>query len=157
MTKGAQLTIGATLIFALLSWYGYTNLESGSTFQYFQTLDEFMAQSAGDESLVGRSLRVHGYVAPGTIDRNLDAKHVKFEVQNDPPHGSPGAAEQTLSILYQSLETPDLFQDAAEVVVEGQLAMNSGEMVFVADNVLAKCPSKFEANAEVEDGASTRL
>ncbi len=156
MSKGAQLTIGASLIFGLLSWYGYTNLEGGSTFQYYQTLDEFLAQNQGDQAMVGRSLRVHGYVAPGSIDRNLAAKHVTFEVQNDPPHKSPDDVT-TLSILYRSLETPDLFQDGADVVVEGELTMESGELVFLADNVLAKCPSKFEANAEVPPEGSTSL
>jgi len=157
MSKGAQLTLGATLIFGLLSWYGYTNLEAGSTFQYFQTLDEFLAQSENEEEWVGRSLRVHGYVALGTIDRNLDAKSVRFEVQNDPPHATPGETGETLNVVYRSLETPDLFQDAAEVVVEGELTMAAGERVFLADNVLAKCPSKFEANAEVPGDATAPL
>ncbi len=156
MSKGVQLAIGATLIFGLLSWYGYTNLESGSTFQYYQSLDEFLASAEGDGALVGKSLRVHGYVAPGTIDRNLQAKHVTFEVQNDPPHKNPDSGA-TLSILYQSLETPDLFRDGADVVVEGKLAMQAGQPVFMAENVLAKCPSKFEANAEVPQGEATSL
>ena len=38
----------------------------------------------------------------------------------------------------------DLGADGAEVVVEGRLTDGA---VFVADNVLAKCPSKFEAQA----------
>ena len=52
-------------------------------------------------------------------------------------------------MVYASLETPDLFKDGAEVVVEGELAYRDGS--FHADNVLAKCPSKFEA-AEAEGG-----
>jgi len=156
MSKGVQLAIGATLVFGLLSWYGYSSLEGGSTFQYYQTLDEFLANTRNDASMVGRSLRVHGYVAPGTIDRNLQARQVTFEVQNDPPHKNPDA-DTTLSILFRSLETPDLFQDGADVVVEGTLAMNTGQPVFMADNVLAKCPSKFEANAEVPQAEATSL
>ena len=156
MSKGVQLAIGATLVFGLLSWYGYSSLERGSTFQYYQTLDEFLANTRNDASMVGRSLRVHGYVAPGTIDRNLQARQVTFEVQNDPPHKNPDA-DTTLSILFRSLETPDLFQDGADVVVEGTLAMNTGQPVFMADNVLAKCPSKFEANAEVPQAEATSL
>jgi cytochrome c-type biogenesis protein CcmE len=35
---------------------------------------------------------------------------------------------------------PDMFMDGAEVVVEGHL----GEKTFVAQKVLAKCPSKYE-------------
>jgi cytochrome c-type biogenesis protein CcmE len=37
-----------------------------------------------------------------------------------------------------------MFKDGAEVVVEGRLDAQS---VFLADNVMAKCPSKFEAKA----------
>jgi cytochrome c-type biogenesis protein CcmE len=147
MTKGAQLAVGATLIFSLLGWYGYTNLEAASTFLYYKNLDEFLALTQSSGEMNGKSLRVHGYVSPGTIERNLQAKHVTFEVQNEPPHKS-GADPHTLSVLYQGLETPDLFQDGADVVVEGTLSKNAVGNLFIADNLLAKCPSKFEANAD---------
>ena len=94
----------------------------------------------------GRHARVHGYVALGSIERDVEAKRVSFRVQNDPPHAG-GAPGQTLEVVYASLETPDLFKDGAEVVVEGHLAMVQGSPVFQADNVMAKCPSKFEAQA----------
>jgi cytochrome c-type biogenesis protein CcmE len=144
--KGLQITIGAVVVTVLLGWYGYTNLQQqGTSFQYFQTLDEFLAQPPPPK--VG--LRVHGYVANASIERDLEGKEVRFEVQNDPPH-SAGDSDQTLTVLYASLETPDLFKDGAEVVVEGYLHEASGEPVFVAENVMAKCPSKFEAKLAVE-------
>jgi cytochrome c-type biogenesis protein CcmE len=37
-----------------------------------------------------------------------------------------------------------MFKDGAEVVVEGRVQPDA---VFLADNVMAKCPSKFEAQA----------
>ena len=46
------------------------------------------------------------------------------------------------------LETPDLFKDGSEVVLEGRMVRTDAEMVFHADKVFAKCPSKFEASAE---------
>jgi cytochrome c-type biogenesis protein CcmE len=49
-------------------------------------------------------------------------------------------------VVYSSLETPDLFKDGAEVVVEGRLA-GSDHRTFEATHILAKCPSKFEAKA----------
>jgi cytochrome c-type biogenesis protein CcmE len=68
---------------------------------------------------------------------------VRFLVQNDPPHAG-GLAGPTIQVRYMSLETPDLFKDGAEVVVEGSVEPGqAGEPVIVADNVLAKCPSKF--------------
>ncbi len=143
MSKGVQIAIGATVIAGLLGWYGSTQLGDGSSFQYFQNLEEFHATSA---QMVGRSARVHGYVAIESIERDLEAKRVRFSVQNDPPHsGSP--IGRTLVVEYGSLETPDLFKDGAEVVVEGRLVMAQGKAVFDANNVMAKCPSKFEAKA----------
>jgi cytochrome c-type biogenesis protein CcmE len=143
MSKGVQIAIGASAIALLLGWYGMTQLDEGLSFQYFQNLEEFHA--SGPE-MVGQSVRVHGYVAAESIERDLAGQQVRFSVQNEPPH-SGGPIGETLTVVYGSLETPDLFKDGAEVVVEGQLVMAGGVAVFEANNVMAKCPSKFEAKA----------
>jgi cytochrome c-type biogenesis protein CcmE len=87
---------------------------------------------------------VHGYVADGTIERDVDGKQVRFTVQELAPHAG-GTAEGAMPVVYASLEVPDLFKDGAEVVVEGELL---GDGSFAATNLLAKCPSKFEAAQE---------
>jgi cytochrome c-type biogenesis protein CcmE len=139
MSKGVQIAIGASAIALLLGWYATTGLESIGTFRYFQTLEEFQA-----EGEYGMPVRIHGFVAPGSIVRDVPAKEVRFAVQNDPPHQA-GRSAHVLSVVYAGLETPDLFKDAAEVIVEGKLDGSAGTAIFLADNVLAKCPSKFEA------------
>ena len=144
MSKGAQIAIGAGIVALLLGWFAWTNLREGVAFQYYQSLDEFIAQGA---ALEGQALRVHGYVANESIHRNLDAKHVRFTVQNDPPHAGL-AAGRTLDVLYLGLDTPDMFKDGAEVVLEGRLQHHDTETVFLADNVMAKCPSKFEGQGQ---------
>jgi cytochrome c-type biogenesis protein CcmE len=153
MTKGAQIAIGAGVIAALLGWYGYANLGQEGTYQYYKTVAEFRA--AADE-VQGKELRVHGYVATQSIDRRLETKRVRFAVQNDPPHAGI-ASGQLLIVEYQGLDTPDLFKDGAEVVVEGRLEREDGELLFVADNVLAKCPSKFQAEVGSERATGTAL
>jgi cytochrome c-type biogenesis protein CcmE len=147
LSKGAQLSVAALLVAALLGWYGYSNL-GGDSFTYYQTLEEFQAAGAtpGDQAL-----RVHGYVANESIERDLPGRQVRFVVQNDPPHAAANSSTDTrLTVIYKSLETPDLFKDGAEVVVEGRLEGMDGETIFVADNVMAKCPSKFQAEARSE-------
>jgi cytochrome c-type biogenesis protein CcmE len=141
MSKGVQIAIGATAIALLLGWYGMSQVDDGLSFDYFQDLNEFHASAP---QMVGRSARVHGYVAEQSIERDLEAKLVRFAVQNNPPHAG-GPVGETLLVVYESLETPDLFKDGAEVVVEGQLVMARGGQVFKANNVMAKCPSKFQA------------
>ncbi len=147
MSKGVQIAGGATLIALLLGWYAASNLQAGATFAYYQTLEEFLATGAEESDV-----RVHGYVALGTIEREVAAQRVRFSVQNDPPHRA-GASGEMLPVLFASLETPDLFKDGAEIVVEGQLAGHGRDAVFHADKLFAKCPSKFEAASLAPPGA----
>lgn len=138
MSKGLQIALGGLAVAVLLGWYAATNLEQIGTFQYFQTLEEFRAAD------VGQAARVHGYVAAGSIVRDRESRTVRFAVVQEPPHaaGAAAAGADALPVLYATLDTPDLFKDGAEVVVEGRMGADA---VFVADNVMAKCPSKFEA------------
>jgi cytochrome c-type biogenesis protein CcmE len=135
MSKGLQIAVGAALVAVLLGWYGVSQVGEGG-FVYYQTLGEFRA--AGEP---GQAARVHGFVVPGSIERDVEGKRVHFRVQETAPHAG-GSAEGALPVIYASLETPDLFKDGAEVVVEGRLEGPAG--TFHATNVLAKCPSKFE-------------
>ena len=137
MSKGTQIVVGASAIALLVGWYATANLGGLASFQYYETLDEF--RSAG---MPAERARVHGYVADGSIQRDVAGREVRFHVQGEPPHagGDPGTP---LPVLFPSLEVPDLFKDGAEVVVEGR--MDPAQQVFVADLVLAKCPSKFQA------------
>jgi cytochrome c-type biogenesis protein CcmE len=140
VSKGVQIAGGATLIAFLLGWYGWSQLDSGASFAYYQDLHAFRASPAAQ---AGDHARVHGYVSLGSIERDVEGRRVRFLVQNDPPH-SGAAAGEPLSVVYTSLETPDLFKDGAEVVVEGRLS----DGAFHADKVMAKCPSKFSPEAE---------
>lgn len=154
VSKGWQIALGAIAIASLLGWYGYSQLgREDLSFQYFKSLDEFH-QNAPE--MLGRAARVHGYVALASIERDVAGGRVRFAVQNQPPHAG-GPVGQTLAVDYGSLETPDLFKDGAEVVVEGELASRAGETVFVARNVMAKCPSKFQAQSAPADEASIQL
>ena len=150
MSKGLQIAVGAAIVVSLLGWYAYSNLQGEAAFQYYRNLDEFLANV---DALDGRPLRVHGYVANDSINRDLEAKKVAFEVQTSPPHAAI-APSQTLQVLYLGLETPDLFRDGAEVVVEGRIERYQNRTVFLADNLMAKCPSKFEAAARAESETS---
>jgi len=148
MSKGVQIGVGATVIALLLGWYGATNLDANATFTYYQNLGDFLA-----EARTGERARVHGYVAKDSIRRDVPSKQVRFTVQNDPPHAG-GSIGVPLEAVLSSLETPDLFKDGAEVVLEGQLIEANGDRVFAADKVMAKCPSKFEPESATETASS---
>ncbi len=141
MTKGIQIAIGATTIAGLLGWYGASNLDRAPAFTYFKSLKEFQANP---DARNGARSRVHGFVAEASIRRDIESMQVRFRVQNTPAHLG-GESAPPLEVVLASLETPDLFKDGAEVVVEGRMVASDGGPVFEADKILAKCPSKFEA------------
>jgi cytochrome c-type biogenesis protein CcmE len=136
MSKGVQIAIGAILVVILLGWFGWSQVEEGALV-YYTSLEELRASG---ETETGA--RVHGFVVEGSIERDVSAKVVRFLVESTP--GDAGSGQDTLPVVYASLETPDLFKDGAEVVVEGRL-VGSRPGTFEATHILAKCPSKFEA------------
>src|SRR5262249_52064948 len=69
VSKGLQIAFGALVVAGLLGWYAASNLDRIGTFQYYQTLAEF--EKAAE---TGKPVRVHGYVAPASIQRDVAAK-----------------------------------------------------------------------------------
>jgi len=151
MSKGVQIAGGATLIALCLAWYAATNLAPDAAFAYYQSLEEFQA---AEDARDGAHARFHGYVSLGSIERDVGAKQVRFAVQNDPPHGG-GSADAHLEVVFGSLETPDLFKDGAEVVIEGRMMQTEDGPHFHADKLMAKCPSKFEGSQEAPARAAS--
>jgi len=149
MSKGVQIAGGATLIALVLGWYAATNLDGGIAFTYYETLDTFLSSPIATN---GDAARVHGYVAIDSIARDVPGKQVHFIVVNDPPHGSAQSGGVPLDVIFQGLETPDLFKGGAEVVIEGRMVTDAATPVFHANKLFAKCPSKFEA--QVTENAS---
>jgi len=100
---------------------------------YYLTVTEFMQQADPE----GGDYKINGTVSMGSIERMTTGMDVRFVITD-------GAA--SLPVAYHGV-IPDTFVDEAAVVVEGRLQ----DGTFVAHNLLAKCPSKYEA----ADGEAT--
>ena len=135
MSKGAQIAIAVVTVFAGVAWLVGTQADGTGTFRYYATVNDYLGERS-EENGSGRGSRVHGFVLAGSIDKNLPGGYVDFVIQDE--------SEAQLPVRYQGIDVPDLFKEGAEVVVEGRLARG----VFVAERVMAKCPSKYEAREE---------
>ncbi len=106
----------------------------GSTV-YYQTVDEF-AQKVSTGTVPIEASRVNGKVLPETVSYNTNRSAVTFEAVDLKNPNSK------LKVSYSGI-IPDTFKDDAQVVVTGTFDRNQN--TFVANEMLAKCPSKYQS------------
>lgn len=124
--------IGATLLF--LAYVGFTQSKT-----YYHTISEL---STLQGSALHQRMRVSGDVRAGSITHVHG--HVNFVLEEN---------GEALPVSYVGSDPlPDTFKDGAQALVEGRL-MPQGE--FVAQEVQAKCASKYQATPPGAAGAST--
>jgi cytochrome c-type biogenesis protein CcmE len=127
MQRRAKFGVGIGVIvvaMGFLAWLGYDESKT-----YYHTIAE-LPTLHGDAR--GHRLRVGGTVEPGSIHR-LPGR-VDFVLQGE---------GQSLPVSYVGNDPlPDTFVDKSQALVEGSLAKNGS---FVAEQVQAKCASKYEA------------
>jgi cytochrome c-type biogenesis protein CcmE len=119
--------VGGVLGYVLVS-------TASSAFEYYKHVDEVVPTLA---SWQRKPLELHGFVQPGTVKKRLDREHQRLEYKFTEVN-----CGQTIEVLYAGT-VPDTFKDGAEVVVKGQLDGDA----FHATEVMAKCPSKYQASA----------
>ena len=118
---------GTAIIVGVLAWLGFSGYEESKT--YYVTLPELRAQ--GEQAYEMR-LRVAGQVLPGSIRR--EQGRVLFTIHQ---------GEDQLPVVYVGKEPlPDTLVDEAQAIVTGRV---DASHVFRADQVQAKCASKYEA------------
>jgi cytochrome c-type biogenesis protein CcmE len=101
--------------------------------QYYKMVDELMAEP---QDWSGKTLKVHGYVEAGSIVERIEDQQTRrtFVLENK---------GQRLRVEHHGPK-PDTFKDKSEVVAEGRVVEKDGAYVLEAEELMAKCPSKYE-------------
>jgi len=151
MQSKTTLIIAGLLIVVAVVYLIVSN--TGSTARYFATVEELHAMG---EQAVGRKVTISGAVLGDTIAYDSSVPRVTFTVAHVP--GDPREVEQAgglaavldaavsdpdlpqLEVVYHDVK-PDLLQHKAQAIIRGQLEKNG---LFYADEVLLKCPSRYE-------------
>ncbi len=118
--------IGGLAILAAVIYLVYANTQANAV--YYMTVSELKNCS----TCMTQSVRVAGVVQQGSIVRDDQKQLVTFDITQ---------GGQRLAVTYNGV-VPDIFRPGIEVVVEGHY---TGQRPFQAQNLLAKCPSKFQA------------
>ena len=101
---------------------------------YFYTVSE--AWERVDDGQ--KALRISGKVLDGSIQKDKEKQILQFDM-----YGEDGV---TMPVSYNG-PIPDIFAADIEVIVEGHVKPDG----FVANNLLAKCPSKYQKDGSRED------
>jgi len=142
---GGMLILGAVVF---LIWSATT-----STSEYFLTIDELNAKGS---SIVDKNLRVSGAVIGDTIRYDADTLTLTFEVAHVSGDNAQLETEGGLAVaLHDAVmdpsrsrmtvvyvgPMPDLLRHEAQAIVTGHI---DAEGIFHADELLLKCPTKYE-------------
>lgn len=127
--KTVRVSLSALVVVSALSFLMYTSISEGA--EYYKYVDEVMAEP---EKWQGKRLRVHGYVL-GEPTVKISTLEYRFTVQSN---------GKTLNATYRG-SVPDTFKKDAEVVLKGHLTATGFEVE--KDGIMAKCPSRYEADA----------
>jgi cytochrome c-type biogenesis protein CcmE len=108
----------------------------GAGAEYYKHVDE--ARQSG-EQLLGKRVRVHGSVVPGSIVHQAGTLDYRFTLESKAPR-----APATLAVRFHGI-TPDLFKEGAEVIAAGVLEADG---TLKSERIETKCPSKYETQAQ---------
>ncbi len=117
-------------------------LDNPDTLTYFHGADVIIVDPG---TYVGQRIRMGGHVEKDSIMQKPGTLEYQFEVKPVDKPGMlkhPEALGKTITVRYKGI-VPDTFKDDAEVIVTGKL--QPGGELFIASELLAKCPSKYEA------------
>lgn len=89
------------------------------------------------ESFNQEKFRLGGNVIKGSIQYSNDKLDISFNLKQ---------GESILPVTHHSAAVPDLFKDGSQVIVEG--VYNDG--IFVAENLMTKCASRYEEESNYE-------
>ena len=146
-----KFVIGGFLILGAVVFLIWTSTAASA--EYFLTIDELNAKGGG---VVDKNLRVSGAVIGDSIQYDAQNLTLSFEVAHVPADNLAIESEGGLAeVLHQAVmdpsrarvkvvyvgPKPDLLRNEAQAIMTGHMAEDG---VFYAEELLLKCPTRYE-------------
>lgn len=127
---GLKYILGGVVLLGVIAFVMFSSFQSNTV--YYYTLPELYTQQT---QLTGQTVRVNGPLDKTSIQNDQKNLILKFNLVQD---------GHVLPVVYRGV-APDTMGSGESVVAEGKLDHNG---VFQADNILVKCPSKYETSSD---------
>ena len=158
----AKFLIGGLLIVAAVIFLIVSSLQSST--QYFLTVKELHAKGS---SVAGREIRISGAVIGDSIQYDSKTLTLQFTIAHTPgDQKEVDRAGGLAAVLHQAVTDPtapqlkvqytgvkpDLLRNEAQAIMTGKMGEDG---VFYAEELLLKCPTKYEDAVPNQAGDGT--
>ena len=131
--KRVKFIIGGAVIALAIVYLIFTTTQS--TAAYFLTVEELYEKGS---TIYDRNVRVSGMVVGDSVDFDSSDLILRFEIL--------GESGETLPVYFNGPK-PDQMHDDAEAIIQGKFDGNE----FTAQELLLKCPSRYEEDGFTEE------
>ncbi|KKL67438.1 hypothetical protein LCGC14_2134980 [marine sediment metagenome] len=129
--KNLKFVAGGAIVAVAIGYLAYGGIQKAAL--YYLTVSELKERGPSETS--GEMVRVNGTVLDGSFRYDYERENLHFTITD---------GKNKLPIIYAGV-SPDTFGPGTEVVLEGRY---ESEDMFQASKLMAKCPSKYEAQEE---------
>ena len=131
--KRVKFIIGGAVIALAIVYLIFTTTQS--TASYFLTVEELYEKGS---TIYDRNVRVSGMVVGDSVDFDSRDLILRFEII--------GESGETLPVYFNGPK-PDQMRQDAEAIIQGKFDGNE----FTAQELLLKCPSRYEESGFTEE------
>lgn len=128
----AKYIIGGIIIVLFVVWGGYSFMQT--TIRYVSIEQARMSD---------RTVQVMGKIDFDLVNFNADKQRLEFAIYD--AEATNEATAERMAVTYHGV-VPGNFEQATSVVLKGK----SSDGVFVAEQMLVKCPSKYQGEGAAE-------
>ena len=139
LLRRKRVLIPGLAVLLAISYLGYVAFSGAA--MYYLTVDELLARGA---AAYGEDVRLSGKVLPDSVETDPATNTLRFSIAD-----KKNTTGTSIPVVYSGV-VPDAFKPDADVVLEGKLTTAG---TFEADNLLVKCPSKYQARPSGGDSA----
>jgi cytochrome c-type biogenesis protein CcmE len=131
-----KFIVGGVIIVALIAYLIISSISSAGA--YYREVGEVLSQQT---ELTGKNLRVSGNIVTPSIKYDAANLDLNFLISD------PADASKQLAIHFHGVQPDQISREGSSAIVEGSLSPNG---VVEANNLLLKCPSRYEEYEEVK-------
>ena len=135
-SKQIKFIIGGVVIVALIGYLIVSSISNAGA--YYREVGEVLAQNT---QLQGKSLRVSGNIVTESVKYDAPTLSLDFKISD------PTDVSKQLDIHFHGVQPDQITREGSSAIVEGTLGTDG---TVEANNLLLKCPSRYEEYEEVK-------